>query len=252
MKLYCLIVLAFTTLIACQSSKENGLDAQSIVNKAIETSGTKNFKNAKISFEFRDKVYSSENHCGRFTYHRVTNVSDSVIKDIYKPAKGLRRFIQDSLIKIADTSAQKYAESINSVFYFVQLPLRLNDKAVNKKYLGLDTIKDKVYHKIAVSFDQEGGGTDFEDKYLYWFDKDNYKLDYLAYSFKVNGGGIRFREAYNERYIEGVRFVDYKNYRPKSDKKLKNISRAYNNKNLELLSKIENKNVEVEIFNKKC
>lgn len=253
MKLSYVVVFALAFIMGCQNKKEKSINVQSIVNKAIETSGKESFINAEISFTFRDKTYISKGNCNYFVYNRVTGKNDSIIKDVYKPGENLKRYVQDSLIQIADTTAQKYAESINSVLYFVQLPYRLNDEAVNKKYLGLDSIKNKVYHKIAVNFDQKGGGIDYEDNYLYWFDKDNYKLDYLAYSFKVNGGGIRFREAYNERYIDSIRFVDYKNYKPKSnDITLDKISKAFENNELELLSLIENKNINVKNLKKNC
>ena len=253
MKSYFFWVLILAINIGCNSKDENKIDAQTIVDKASEVSGKANFKNAEISFRFRDKTYISYGHCDHFVFERISGKTDSIIKDFYEPGKSLKRYVQDSLIQIADTTATKYKESINSVFYFVQLPYRLNDEAVNKKYVGLDTIKGKTYHNIAVSFDQDGGGTDYEDEYLYWFDENTFKLDYLAYSFKINDGGMRFREAYNERYIDSIRFVDYKNYKPNSDTlELKHISKAFNEGKLELLSKIENEKIVVKKYKEKC
>lgn len=137
--------------------------------------------------------------------------------------------------------------------HFVQFPYRLNDNAVNKSYEDIDSIKGKAYYKIAVDFDQKGGGTDYEDKYLYWFNTENYELDYLAYSFTVNGGCIRFGEAFNTRTVEGIRFVDYKNYKPKDENlKLEDIFEPFKDNQLELLSTIENKGIEVNIKNEKC
>ena len=253
MKSHFLWAFILLTGISCQNKNKKSDDAQTVVDKAIEVSGKDSFKNAEISFKFRNKTYISNGHCGQFVYKRISQKSDTLIKDFYEPGKGLKRYVQDSLIQIADTTATKYAESINSVFYFVQLPYRLNDDAVNKKYIGLDTIKGKTYHNISVNFDQEGGGTDYEDEYLYWFDENTFKLDYLAYSFKINGGGMRFREAYNERFVDSIRFVDYKNYKPKSDTiELKHISKAFNEGKLELLSKIENEKIVVKKYKEKC
>ena len=113
---------------------------------------------------------------------------------------------------LKDSIANVYANSVNSVHYFANLPYGLNDPAVNKEFLGEVAIKDKEYYKIKVTFDQKGGGKDYEDIYLYWFNKETFKPDYLAYKFYVDGGGIRFRVAYNERYLGGIRFVDYENY----------------------------------------
>lgn len=240
-------------LASCNTSQNKQPSAESVTKKAIEVSGKDTFKNSKVSFFFRGKKYTSKGQCGNFVFSRISKKNDTVLMDKFEPGISLKRYINDSLIQVSDSLANKISESINSVHYFVQLPYRLNDKAVNKTYLGLDTLKNKVYHKLAVSFEQEGGGSDYQDNYLYWFGKDDYKLDYLAYSFVVNGGGIRFREAYNERNIEGIRFVDYRNYKPKSENvKLRTISDAFKKQQLKLLSKIENQNIQVEKYEEKC
>jgi len=246
MKLFFTFIIVALSLIGCQSKKTN-LTAQSIVDKAIKVSGKEKIISSNISFVFRDHKYLSEGKCDSFVFNRIKTDSINSIKDVYDPQDKLRRYINDTLTTLADSTANKYAESINSVMYFVQLPYRLNDDAVNKTYKGIDSIKGKAYHKIAVDFDQKGGGVDFQDKYLYWFNTNDFKLDYLAYSFVVNGGGIRFREAYNERIIEGIRFIDYRNYKPKKETlKLHNISKAFENDKLELLSEIKNENIKVE------
>lgn len=237
----------------CKSESDNLPIAQTIVDKAIEVSGKDRLKHAELNFSFRDDIYQSLGNCEKFSLKRIKNTPKGKVIDTYLPDGSFKRLVNDSLVQVADTTATKISEAINSVHYFVQLPYRLNDEAVQKTYIGLDTINKKTYHNIKVTFKQKGGGSDFQDIYLYWFGKEDYKLDYLAYSFVVNGGGIRFREAFNERVIQGTRFVDYKNYKPKSkDIKLENISKAFKNGDLELLSKIENKNIRLDILDKKC
>ena len=144
--------------------------------------------------------------------------------------------------------AFKYIESINSVIYFALLPYKLNDAAVQKERLGKEEIKGKVYFKIGVSFKKEGGGEDYQDLFIYWFDVQDYSLDYLAYSFQVNGGGMRFRKAYNERFVQGIRFVDYVNFKPKSNQvKLETLGQLFVKNELEELSKIELDNIKVNL-----
>jgi hypothetical protein len=246
-------ILSILILFSCNTNTDDKILAQAIVDKAIEKSGKSKLENAELKFDFRGKTYQSIGKCNSITLQRIHYRKEDSIKDVLNPDGSFERFINDSLVFVADSSAFKYSESINSVHYFVQLPNRLNDAAVEKTYLGTDSINDKVFHNIKVTFKKEGGGTDYQDEYMYWFDEQTYKLDYLAYSFKVNGGGIRFREAYNERIIEGIRFVDYNNYKPKSDTTaLKNIFEAFKNKQLELLSKITNSKIKVEKLDEKC
>ena len=142
--------------------------------------------------------------------------------------------------------AFKYSNSVNSVHYFAMLPYGLNDPAVNKKFIGETNINGKDYFKVEVTFKKEGGGKDYEDVFLYWFNKESYKLEYLAYSYITDGGGMRFRESYNERFVNGLRFLDYRNYKPESkDVSLVDLDSLFEAKQLKLLSKIELKNIEV-------
>jgi endonuclease III-like uncharacterized protein len=253
MKHKALSLIFILLLIGCNSKPDEKNKAQSVVDKAIASSGKSKLYHAKLNFNFRNKAYESYGNCDSMVLNRITTTEGFIIKDVYKSGENLKRYVNDSLRTIADTTATKISESINSVHYFVQLPVRLNDEAVQKTYVGLDTINNTIYHNVKVNFKKEGGGTDFQDVYLYWFSKDDYKLDYLAYSFVVNGGGIRFREAFNERYIEGMRFIDYKNYKPKAeDLKLENVFEAFKMNQLELLSRIENKDIKVKIINDQC
>lgn len=238
------ISLVLISLIACQE-KEKSPTAQEIVDNSIEVSGGKNYLNSNVDFDFRDIHYSSKLEDGHKVLQRVIKNDTAVIVD-RKANTGFERFVNDSLIILADTTANKYANSVNSVHYFAYLPFGLNDGAVKKELLGKVAIKDRTYYKVKVTFSEEGGGDDFDDVYVYWFNTETFKPDYLAYEFHVNGGGQRFREAYNERYIGDIRFVDYKNYKPKVENtSIFKIDSLYINDQLELLSNIALENVKV-------
>ncbi|MBW8241252.1 deoxyribose-phosphate aldolase [Muricauda oceani] len=241
-----LIPLILVLTIGCKKEPKKVLTAQQIVDNSIADSGGKRFNDHKVTFDFRDKSYVSENVDGQRVYTRISEVDSMTITDV-KRGDEFERYMNDSLVMVHDTMAVKYANSINSVHYFVRLPYGLNDGAVNKELLGKEIIENKEYYKVKVTFDQQGGGEDFEDTYLYWFDLKTFKPEYLAYDFHVDGGGQRFRKAYNERYVNGIRFVDYENYKPKNDGTgILQIGQLHNKGELELLSKIELKNIVVE------
>ena len=241
-----LIPLILVFAIGCKQAPKKELTVQEIVDNSIADSGGKLFNDHKVTFDFRDKRYVSENVDGQRVFKRISDLDSTTITDV-KRGNDFERYMNDSLVMVHDTMAVKYANSVNSVHYFVRLPYGLNDGAVNKELLGKETIDNKEYYKVKVTFDQQGGGDDFEDTYLYWFDIKSFKPDYLAYDFHVNGGGQRFRKAYNERYVNGIRFVDYENYKPKSDgTDILEIGQLFNKGELELLSKIELKNIAVE------
>jgi hypothetical protein len=217
-----------------------------IVDKAIGVSCQGNCEDATIKFIFRAKNYTVQRNAGRYRYERISRDSSGITTDVLTN-DGFARYKNDSLIAISDSLSTKYSNSINSVVYFVQLPFGLNAPATKKKLLGELSIKGEAYYKILVSFDQDGGGVDYEDVFVYWVHKKSFTVDYLAYEYKVDGGGMRFREAYNPREVEGIRFVDYNNYKPlKADASVTATDALFESGALKLLSKIETERIEVQ------
>jgi hypothetical protein len=244
MKTLTILCVSVITLISCQE-KETPLTAQRIVDQAIQASCNGLCEHATIDFTFRDRCYVSTRAKNGYTLERITADSTGVTHDILTNA-GFSRFKNDTLIQVPDSMATRYSNSVNSVHYFAQLPYGLNDAAAQKELLGEATIKGQPYFEVGVSFKQEGGGTDFQDKFVYWIHKENYTVDYLAYSYETDEGGIRFREAYNVRYVDGIRFADYNNYKPKSlDINLTDLDALFEKGELKLLSKIETESVGV-------
>lgn len=240
-RIYISLVLVY--FMACQ--KEKVPTVQEIINFSIEASGGDNYLNSNIAFDFRDIHYSSTLSESSKILKRKINNDTAVIEDVKTPS-GFERYVNDSLVMLADTTANKYANAVNSVHYFAYLPYGLNDRAVQKKFLENVEINGKSYYKVEVTFKEEGGGDDFDDVYIYWFNTLTFKPDYLAYEFHVNGGGQRFREAYNERFVGEIRFVDYKNYKPKVENtSIYKIDSLFINDQLELLSNIALENIEV-------
>jgi len=220
------------------------MPVQDIIDNAIEVSGGNLYRSCNISFVLRDIRYEMENNSGRKILKRIIEKDSIVILDILK-RNSFERYINENLVIVADSMANKYSNSINSVHYFAYLPYGLNDPAVNKKLLGETQIGDNQYFKVEVTFDEKDGGEDFEDIYIYWFNKETFKPDYLAYEFNVDGGGTRFREAFNERIINGIRFVDYNNYKAADNISVYNLEGLYKLNELELLSTIRLEDISV-------
>ncbi len=241
-----LLIISLLFLSSC-NSKET-ITVQEIVDKTIEVAGGTNYNNFSMEFDFRKRHYTSVLNNGNFEYSRITKDSVNTTVDAFGNTKSFSRTLNKSVVKVADSLIPGIKNGINSVNYFVLLPHGLNDPAVNKTLLGEIELKGQSYYKIKVTFNQEGGGEDFEDVYIYWINKLTHKVDYLAYSYKVNEGGIRFREAYNERYVDGIRFVDYNNYKPNiKEVSVEQTDTLFEKGELKLLSKIESENVIVNV-----
>ncbi len=243
MKLLSILLLA-VAIVSCKQ-RETPLTAQAIVDEAIANSCNGNCDHATIDFTFRDRCYVSKRDGGNYQYERITTDPTGITHDILTN-NGFQRYKNDTLVKVADSMATRYSNSINSVLYFAQLPFGLNAPAVRKDLIGEAIIKGEYYYEISVKFIKAGGGIDFEDQFVYWIHKENYTMDYLAYSYSTDGGGIRFREAFNVREVNGIRFADYNNFKPRSSEvALAQLDSLFEMGELNLLSKIETESVGV-------
>lgn len=221
---------------------------QEITDKAIAFHGMAGLGNADFSLTFRDRDYTYSNANGMYEYTRVhTDSVGAVIRDIMNN-EGLIRYINDQEAEITEERRAAFTRSINSVVYFFRLPYGLNDAAVIKEYIGEADIKGKTYYEIKVTFEQEGGGEDFDDTFLYWFDKEDYSMDYFAYLYHTDGGGMRFREAINPKRVNGVLIQDYVNLRPENeDIDIMTIDELYEQGELKVLSEIINEEVQIKM-----
>ncbi|EPR70601.1 hypothetical protein ADIWIN_3462 [Winogradskyella psychrotolerans RS-3] len=260
MKKY-IVVLLVVLLSSCKNENSNSiktdnesnqktLTAEDIITKSIAVSGGERFKQSSLKFEFRDTYYQALRKNHEFLLVRVLVKDNDSTFDMLSNV-GFERYHNDAFVKLEDSIANVYSASVNSVHYFSVLPYGLNDTAVNKSLLESEQIKGKDYHKIKVTFNEDGGGEDYEDVFVYWVNKETFKVDYLAYSYaEVSGIGMRFREAYNERYVTGLRFVDYNNYKPENTTiPIGNLAKAFEANELTLLSKIELENIKVDLVN---
>lgn len=223
-------------LLSCNPPEK---DADNIIENAIAFQGAEAYDTLKVAYTFRDKNYSLEHSHGNFSYKRIfTDSSEHKIVDVLNN-EGFYREINGVKANLSSKDSAAYANSVNSVHYFALLPYGLDGTAVLSEKLENTIINEQEYFTIRVSFDQQGGGTDFEDEFIYWFNTENFALDFMAYSYHTEGGGVRFREAYNPRKIKGVIFQDYNNYKADKDARLNSLPELYEAGKLKLLSKIE-------------
>ncbi len=245
MKLVLFNCLLFFLFAACDSLSE----AEKIINRSIDAHGGVLFEKAKISFDFRNRYYEIHKSSDRFEYVREFADSTGLVRDVLNN-EGFVRTVNGEEVTLEDKWIRAYTNSVNSVAYFAFLPYGLNDFAVHKSYLGETEISGETYHLIKVTFSEEGGGEDFDDEFLYWINQESYLVDYLAYSYETDGGGVRFRRAVHQHTEGGLVLQDYENYQPKDkNTPLEDMEALYKVGELELLSKIELKNIKVEIIN---
>ncbi len=241
-----IVFVCLVGVFGCKETTKATIDADQLVEESIKASGVNTLDASLLEFDFRDYHYVATRLHGNFELERRSKDSLQTVRD-FLGNHGFQRFVNDSLITVSDSLAKVYSASVNSVHYFSVLPYGLDGEAVYKTYLDSIDLNNQSYHKIKITFDEVGGGEDFEDVFVYWINKKTKQIDYLAYSYmEETGVGLRFREAYNERFIDGIRFVDYNNFKPMdSSINLEDLDQSFLENELQLLSKIELKHIKV-------
>ncbi len=232
-------------LAGCQTGPP---DAQKIIDKTIAVHGGDLYDNSIIEFDFRKNHFILERNNGIYSYHRIFEDSAGTVHDILTN-DGFTRMINDQKVTLDPKWEGRYSASVNSVAYFVLLPFGLNAPAVHKEFEGEEKIDGRDYYRIRVTFDPEGGGEDFNDIFMYWINKGDYRMEYFGYYYHTGKGGIRFRKAVNTQRVGGILFSDYINYKgPESMTDVGVLAKAFQAGELEKVSEIIQENITVKRY----
>jgi hypothetical protein len=226
----------FLMALSCISQNVEDPKAAQIIQQCIEVHGGRNYRNFDVSFDFRAFQVRLKQKNGKFQYERSTkDTLGNTTVDILSN-EGFSRNINGK----AQKPEEKYKESVNALAYFVLLPFKLSEPAVNLKYVGENSIDNQTYDKVEVTFDVEGGGSDHADVYCYWINRTTHTMDYLSYST----GGPRFRKATKKATVGGIVVQDYENYEIKDTKlATRDYDEVFKAGKAVLLSKIEHTNL---------
>lgn len=215
MKSFASLTALLLLLAACQTDPAPDTkppsEAEQIVEAAIAAHGGDAYEQADITFDFREYRYRVVLDGGQYRYERTFEDSVGTVRDVLTN-EGLTREVDGRPVALSPEDSARIITPLNSVPYFVLLPYRLRDPAVQLAYRDTTTIGGEPYDQVEVTFRENGGGEDFEDVYLFWFHRDRHTMDYLAYTFEEGDGyDSRFRRARDIRTVGGLRFADYDN-----------------------------------------
>lgn len=237
---FSLFALLLLITVACQPKNPG----QKIIDQAIAAHGGDAWLGKRISFDFRKFHLVLEQREGQFRYERTyTDSTGTPVKEILTN-DSFTRLLNNQPQTLDTAQIGKYSRAVNSIAYFVLLPFKLADPAVQADVVGESTLDGQVYDKVRVRFRAEGGGKDYGDVFFYWFNRQTHTMDYLAYS----EGGPRFRKAINQKVVGGIRFQDYINYKgeERDTTSVGQYDQRYSAGQLPELSRIEQTNIQVE------
>lgn len=239
-------------LLGCSDTEQDSSDpAQEIIDRVYHEHDSDRLDQSEVSFDFRGARFTARHDQGIYRYERsYVDPSGRKIREVLS---------NDSLYRAVDGRRQDLSQgqrlsletTVNSVVYFALLPYFLKDPAVQARLLGPDSVRGEPYHEIEVTFQKEGGGRDWQDRFVYWIHRNQHTMDYLAYYYHTDGGGSRFRDAVNIRRVNGVRFADYLNYTARTDTlgtAVEHYDQLFEKNALEKVSEVRIDNIEVELL----
>jgi hypothetical protein len=246
------LIIAVVT-IGCGPSQDSGSTsdeaaganpAQQIVDRAIELHGGDHFESSEVEFDFRGTHYTVRRDDGMFRYSRSYTDSTGRIVEVMTNDT-FERTLDGEPYEMTEKEYMRYTEQVNANVYFTFLPYKLNDPAVVKRLLDPVTIEGEPYQTVEVTFEKEGGGRDWEDRFLFWFHRDDGTMDYFSYFYTLRGTA-RFRKLINERKIGGIIFADHLNFNADSlGRQLEIAPAAFEAGELPLASEVHLENIQV-------
>ena len=156
LRLACILIF-LGLFVRCNPQKTEDEKAKQIVAQCIEAHGGKSYQNFDVSFDFRKFKVRLKQMGTQFSYERTTTDSlNNVYRDILTNESFVRKR-NDTTQVLSQKDTDKYREGTNSIAYFILLPYKLSEPAVNLKYMGEITIENQKYDKIKVTFFESSG-----------------------------------------------------------------------------------------------
>jgi hypothetical protein len=243
-----LALLAAGMTAACDATIDT---PEEIVEASIERHGGDMFDNVTISWDFRGIPFRVTRDGGVFQHQRT--VTDSLGTTVIEVMDNQGTWVEVAGERqaVSDEREGQIAMGVNSTVYLGFLPYRLDDPAVQLADLGSTMVEGQAYRKVEVTFAPEGGGSGWENRFVYWFSEGDWTLDYLAYSEPLDPPVTRFRRAVNRRAVNGLLIQDYENYTADPQiEDIANYDEFFERGELRLLSMVEFDSVEVEVHSR--
>ncbi|PAP78864.1 hypothetical protein BSZ37_18835 [Rubrivirga marina] len=222
-------------LAACERPAPQGdPEALALLDRARAHHGSALLDDATVRFAFRGTPFVAERDGGRFRYSRtLTDERGRVIEEVVDN-DGAHRFVDGVEAPLTADGAAALTTGVNSVVYFALLPAPLADPAVRARLLTPDRVGGEDYDRVEVTFAQNGGGADYQDRYVYWLRQSDGQIGHYAYTYEVTPGdtaraatGTRFRVPIRTWREGGVVFQDWRNLSADSLGALRAFGDAY-------------------------
>lgn len=205
---------------ACEPppTPQGDTEALALIDRARIHHGSALLDQAEVRFSFRGTPFVLRRDDGQFRYARtLTDSLGRTVEEVVDNA-GAHRFVDGAEVPLDEAEAGRLTTAVNSVAYFAILPAPLADPAVRARLLTPDRVGGEDYDRVEVTFAREGGGADYQDRYVYWLRQSDGQIGHFAYTYEPTPGdtsrtetGTRFRVPIGEQRVGGVLFQNWRN-----------------------------------------
>ncbi len=221
-------VVLFTS---CESSTETkNLDGKTLLNKAIQAHGGDLYSRATIAFDLNKNSFEFTRDGYNYDYKMIRTV-DSVTS-VGRAFNGGFEFTENGVAKSQGSRTDNMIKNhINSVAYEFYIPYEFTSNDVIQTYLGDEYMRQRLYHKVKISFKTPTGGDPDLRAFMLWLDAETFEIDFVAKENDPNSGRKQFSAAAYKRRVGGMLFSDFEIYQTKGRNRefpLDSIGIAYN------------------------
>ncbi len=240
-------VAAMFVAIVMSSGCGGDVAPDDVIDRAMRAHGTTALNNAILEFDFRGDRYLARRNNGLFSYERHWRDSSGTVRDVVSNDEIFRE-VNGERAALTERLESAILTRVNSIVYFASLPYSLRDPAVIARYLGTGVIDGETYDRVEVTFRKQGGGPDYQDRFLYWVNRSTSRIDYFAYYYLTDETGSRLRKLVNTRNVSGFLVSDHLNYSAIPDtigSRIEGYEPLIGTDGLELVSEVKHENVRI-------
>lgn len=229
-KFLAILVLA-TFLLACNSKEESPeFSGAELIDKAIAAHGGDLYKNATINFELNDYLFEFTRDGYNYNY-KMWQDRDTVVIAAHTFNGGIEYTENDSVIDRGARLTNMFKNRINNIAYDFYIPYEFTTNDVIATYLTSEYLRQRLYHKVKISFKTPAGAEPDLRSYMLWIDAESFEVDFIGKENNPNSGKKQFSAAAYKRRVGGMLFSDFELYQTKGrnlDVSLDSLGIAYN------------------------
>ena len=229
---------------SCNDGVMEGPDANTILEKSINTSGASNFYNSTITFNVKELEYElyRKEHISKFTMTR--RVDTILYKAVYNMGE-FGYYVNGELQNQTSQAKVFFDTKLIGFVYTQSIPFVLDQNAIKVTRLKDAKIDGNTYFTVYAS--NKDPEMLPQDEFILYINPETYLVEFYTQKYSLFQNRQLFKKAVNPRLVNEVHFVDYQVFYEKKDSQtpLEEFYNLYNDEKLSRQDDIILENINV-------